>query len=355
MRLLYIEIKEHSDSTISFDSYLPILLSYKKPCSWLAHNADNLALMIQGYFYALQNHPREAEDLFVQAVLIDAAEIKRLFDPNKPENSDAHGKASECLSFKTDQHGRTLFSGKLNTNAVCLVGSLRMNFKTSQISEVMLNTSVPTHYHQYLLTKIKRFNGPTRSPTLLRQSAISLQYSQSPFENELVQLLNLSPPLWLELAKHEIGFISTLQNIAHSTKLRSSTILLLQHCINYLLNPNYRLNGHEEEFWLSLILDESMQNEISLNRQPFHNPCENAEQNSVPFLKELAMAKSLWCRISNYHATLISEDASADFATTTHYAASARITALFITELTARHQTDEAKREIAEESQFHRI
>ena len=67
MRLLYIEIKEQSDSTISFDSYLPILLSYKKPCSWLAHNSDNLAQMIQGYYYAKPN-PRDAEDLFAQAV-----------------------------------------------------------------------------------------------------------------------------------------------------------------------------------------------------------------------------------------------------------------------------------------------
>lgn len=348
MRLLYIEIKEQSDSTISFDSYLPILLSYKKPCSWLAHNSDNLAQMIQGYYYAKPN-PRDAEDLFVQAVLVDEAEIKRLFDPSKPENSDEHGKASECLSFKTDRHGSTLFSGKLNTSAVCLVGSLRMSFKTGRISEVMLNTSVPTHYHQYLLSKIARFNGRTTSPTLLRQEPISLQYTQSPIENEIVQLLNLPPQLWLELAKREIGFISTLQNIAQSTKLRSSTTLLLQHCINYVLNPNYRLNNHDEESWLFSMLDQSMQNEIPLNRKSSNNTCENAEQHSIPPLKDLAMAKHLWRQISSHHASLISEEASSHFATATHYAASARITARFINEVTAQRQTDEAKAEKAEE------
>jgi hypothetical protein len=304
--------------------------------------------MIQGYYYAKQN-PRDAEDLLVQAVLVDEAEIKRLFDPSKPENSDEHGKASECLSFKTDRHGSTLFSGTLNTSAVCLVGSLRMSFKTSRICEVMLNTSVPTHYHQYLLTKIKRLNGLTNSPTMLRQEPVSLQYTQSPFEKEIVQLLNLSPQLWLGLAKHEIGFIDTLQNIAQSTTLRRSTILLLQHCINTVLNPNYRLSDSDETNWLNWMLNNSMENEIPLNRQPFQNTCPNAKQTTVASLEELARAKRLWCQISSYHATLISEEASSHFATATHYAGNARITALFINEVTARHQTDVAKTEKAEE------
>ncbi len=207
-----------------------------------------------------------------------------------------------------------------------------MSFETNQISEVMLNTCVSTLYHEYLLRKITRFKGEAMSPTSIWREPISLQYTQSPLENELVQLLNLSPQLWLQLAKHEECFISIMQNIEQSIKLRPSTRLLLQNCINYVLNPNGRLNYHEESRWLSLMLDESM-DEIPAARELFQNPCKDTEQNTVPLLKELALAKALWCRVSSYLATILSEDASSRFATTTQYAASARITALFINEI----------------------
>lgn len=136
MKLLYLVFKTQTQTSMEFESYLPMM--HHGELSWYAHFSDHLNDVVRGHLLAAKEN---VYDLQFHAVIVEDEEAERI---------------RKSAELRTMRGGPMRHFGQVNPKKMCILARITFSYKNETIKSIEFNETLHPAYHQFFEKKCRK-------------------------------------------------------------------------------------------------------------------------------------------------------------------------------------------------------